>query len=151
MDIVENLRESIRLLKEIEDYNDQLVGENGLISICDQKIDYWEHYLEFEKLVPGQVYRIAREMKRLRILRRKYKNDAELIRVYKANEMKMQNKGSRDILLVQIHKTDTRQKNAKYCYSAYTEEERNCILGIKESEDIDGKGEEEGIGSQDHT
>ena len=33
MDIVENLRESIRLLKEIEDYSDQLNGENGLISI----------------------------------------------------------------------------------------------------------------------
>ena len=151
MDVVENLRESVRLLKEIDEYCDELTGENGLISICDRKIDYWEHYLEFEKLIPAQVYRIAREIKRLRILRRRYKNDAELIRVYKANEMKMQNAGNREILLIQVHKTDSKQKNATYSYSAYTEEERDCILGIKESKDLDEKGNEERNGSQDHT
>ena len=71
-----------------------------------------------------------------------------MIRVYKANEMKMQNKGSRDILMVQIHKTDSKQKNATYSYSAYTEEERDCILGIiKESKDLDEKGNEEEIRS----
>ena len=136
------------MLKEIDEYAEKLHGENGLMSVCDQKIDYWEHYLEFEKLIPGQVYRIAREIKRLRILRRRYKNDAELIKIFKANEMKMGNKDNRDILMVQLRKTDRRQKNAKYCYSAYTEEERDYILGIKESKDRDGKGDKEGIRTQ---
>ena len=131
MEVVNNIEQAIKLLKEIEEYNAELTGEDGLISSCDKKIDYWEHYLEFNQLVPAQVYRIAREIKRQRNLRRRYKNDAELIKLYKDNEAKMQHVDHRDMLMVQLHKTETKQKNAKYSYSAYTEEERNEILGIK--------------------
>lgn len=131
MDVLESIKEAIGLLKGIDEYYDALNGENGYISTCDRKIDYWEHYLEFETLVPAQVYRIAREIKRLRIIRRQYKNDAELIRVYKQNEAKMQNGNHREILLSQLCKTDSKQKNATYSYSAYTEEERDEILGIE--------------------
>lgn len=137
MEILENIKQAINLLKEIEEYNAQLSGEDGLISTCDKKIDYWEHYLEFNDLKTAEVYRIAKEIKNQRIQRRKYKNDAELIKVYKDNEQKMQNAGNREILLVQVCKTDTKQKNAKYSYSAYTEEEKNKILGIKENEKND--------------
>ena len=129
MQVLNNIQQAVDLLKEIEDYNQELTGENGLISSCDKKIDYWEHYLEFEPLRVTEVYRITREIKNQRTLRRKYKNDAELIKVFKDNEAKMQNAANRDILLVQVHKTDTKQKNAKYNYSAYTDEERDRILG----------------------
>lgn len=132
MDVLGNIEQAIKLLEEVEEYYGELLGEGGLISSCDGKIDYWEHYLEFKPLRPKEVYRIAREIKYQRILRRKYKNDAELIKVYKDNESKMQNNGFRKILLSQIYKTDTKQKNAKYGYDAYTYEERNKILGIEE-------------------
>lgn len=131
MDVLDSIKEAIGLLKGIDEYYDALNGENGYISTCDRKIDYWEHYLEFEKLVPAQVYRIAKEIKRLRIIRRQYKNDAELIRLYKQNESKMQNGNHREILLSMLYKTDNKQRNATYSYSAYTEEERNEILGIE--------------------
>ena len=131
MDVINNIEQAVKLLKEVDLYNNELLGESGLISTCDKKIDYWEHYLEIEPLQITQVYNICREVKKQRILRRQYKNEAELIKLYKDNEAKMQNAGFRDILLTQLYKTDTKQKNAKYSYSAYTEEEKNKILGIK--------------------
>ena len=131
MEVVDNIKQAIDLLKEVEEYNQQLNGENGLISVCDQKIDYWEHYIELEHLTISEVWRIAKEIKNQRILRRKYKNDAELIKVFKDNEDKLRNPGYRDILLNQICKTDSKQKNAKYGYNAYTDEERDYILGRK--------------------
>ena len=131
MDVLKNIETAITLLKEVEMYNNELIGDSGLISTCDKKIDYWEHYLEFEPLKPAEVYRICREIKMQRNLRRQYKNEAELIKLFKDNEGKMQHVDNRAILLTQLYKTDTKQKNAKYSYSAYTEEERNEILGIK--------------------
>lgn len=136
MNVLENIEKSISLLKEVELYNDELIGENGLISTCDKKIDFWEHYLELEPLRVTQVYNICREIKNQRNLRRQYKNDAELIKLFKDNEAKMQHVDNRAILLTQLYKTDTKQKNAKYSYSAYTEEEKNKILGIKGDENI---------------
>ena len=131
MEVLNNIEQAVKLLKEVEQYNDELIGEDGLISTCDKKIDFWEHYLELETLRVTQVYNICKEIKNQRNLRRKYKNDAELIKLYKDNEAKMQHVDHRDMLLVQLHKTETKQKNAKYSYSAYTEEEKNRILGIK--------------------
>lgn len=137
MEVLERYKESLKLLKENEEYYQQLTGENGLISICDQKLDYWEHYIEFNKVELKQLYRIYKEMKRLRMLRRKYKNDKELIKIFKDNEQKMQNPSNREILLVQLCKTDNKQQNAKYGYTAYTEEEKNQILGIGENKNDD--------------
>lgn len=134
MEVIDNIKEAVRLLREIEDYNNQLNGEDGLISVCDKKIDYWEHYLELEDLKLTEAYNIVREIKKQRLLRRRYKDDAELIKIYKDNESKMQNPNTRDFLLMQIYKTDSRHKNAKYNYSAYTEEERDSILRPKRKE-----------------
>lgn len=129
MDVTEKLKESFDILKDIDDYNNQLLGENGYISTCDKKIDYWEHYIELNPLKVTESYKILREIKRLRILRRKYKNDAELIKVLNDNSEKLKNINFRSILLTQVHKTKTRQENAKYSYDAYTDEEIKNILG----------------------
>ena len=131
MDVIENLTKAIELLKEIEEYNDQLHEDSGLLSTCDRKIDYWEHYLEFEDLKVTEAYNIIREIKNQRILRRKYKNDSELIKIYRDNQAKLQNKQHRDMLLSLVHKTRNKQINAKYNYDAYTDEERDEILGRK--------------------
>lgn len=134
MEVLENIKQAVELLKEVEDYNNELNGENGFISTCDKKIDYWLHYLELEDLKVTEAYKIIREIKKQRTLRRRYKNDAELIKLFKDNETKLANAQYRDILIAQLCKTDNRHKNLKYCYSAYTEEEKNDILGpAKES------------------
>lgn len=135
MEVLENIKQAIQLSRDNEEYYQQLNGENGLISICDKKIDYWEHYIEFNDLNLKQLYRVYKEIKKLRLERRKYKNDAELIRTFKEHEQKMMNAQNREMLLIQVCKTDGKQKNAKYSYSAYTEEEKNKILGIKEKGD----------------
>lgn len=146
MEVLENLKQSISLLKDIDTYHEQLVGDNGLISTCDKKISYWLHYIELNDLKVTEAYKILKEIKKQRMLRRKYKNDAELIKMYKDHEAKMQNKDSRDILLVQVCKVDTKHKNAKFSYDAYTEEEFNEILYEKKKGLLDKilkKGENE--------
>lgn len=128
MDVTERLKEAVDLLKDIDSYNELLLGENGYISTCDKKIDFWEHYIELNPLKVTESYKILKEIKRLRNLRRKYKNDAELIKVLNDNVGKLQNTTNRSILLTQVYKTKTRQENAKYNYDAYTKEELEEIL-----------------------
>lgn len=139
MNVLENIQQAISLLKEVEEYYTQLNGNDGLISVCDQKIDYWEHYLENEPLKITETYNICREIKKQRQLRRGYKNDAELIKVFKDNEQKMGNAQYRDILMNQIHKTNSKQQGAKYNYSAYDTNEALDILGVKiEKDKVEG-------------
>lgn len=134
MEVLEKIKEAIKLLQDNEEYYQELNGEGGLISVADQKIDYWLHYIEFNKADAKKMCRIHKELKKLRNERRKYKNDAELIKVFKDNEQKLVNTQNREFLLAQVCKTDTKQQNAKYGSTVYTEEEINEILGIKESE-----------------
>ena len=132
MNVQENIKTAIELLDENNEYYKQLIGENGLSSITDQKIDFWLHYIEFnDKIKLMQMYRIIKEIRRLRKERRKYKNDTALLKLFKDNEQKLVNNDHRKILLTQIYKTTNRQENAKYSYAAYSKEEAEKILGIK--------------------
>jgi hypothetical protein len=133
MEVLENIKEAIKLLQDNEEYYQELNGEGGLISVADQKIDYWLHYIEFNSVDAKKMCRVHKELKKLRNERRKYKNDAELIKVFKDNEQKLVNTQNREFLLAQVCKTDAKQQNAKYGSMVYSEEEINEILGIKES------------------
>lgn len=132
MNVLDNIKQAIDLLEQNEEYYD---GLHDLLSKYDRKLDYWMHYIEFNNIKVTETYKIIKEVKRLREERRIIKNDIELIKVYKENESKMQNVSSRKILLTQLCKVDGKQKNAKYNYDAYTKEEVNEILGIKEGTD----------------
>ena len=127
--IVDNIKTAISLLEDNEEYYQTLVGENGLISMADRKIDYWLHFIEFENINLKELWRIYKEIKRLRVERRQYKNAAEVARIFKENEQKMCNLANRKFLLIHICKTENKQRNATYSYNAYTEEERDEILG----------------------
>ena len=126
MSVIENIKKAISLLEENENYYQELFE---LQSQTDKKIDYWLHYIELEKVPVTQSYKIIKELKRLRNLRRQYKNEMALMRVFKDNEQKLCNISNRKILLNQICRTDNKQQNAKYSYDAYTEEEKKEILG----------------------
>lgn len=126
MSVIENIKKAISLLEENENYYQELFE---LQSQTDKKIDYWLHYIELEKVPVTQSYKIIKEIKRLRNLRRQYKNEMALMRVFKDNEQKLCNISNRKILLNQICRTDNKQQNAKYSYDAYTSEEIEKILG----------------------
>lgn len=128
MNVLENIKTAITLLEQNEEYRDEL---NELQSITDRKIDYWLHYIELNPLKTAETYRIVKEIKQLRNQRRIYKNDLELLKIFKDNEVKMCNASNRKILMTQVCKTANKQENAKYSYDAYTEEEANEVLGIK--------------------
>jgi len=127
MDVLKNIKDAIDLLEQNEEYYDGLFEMQSKV---DKKIDYWLHYIEFNNVKVTETYKIIKEIKKLRKERRNLKNDIELIKVFKENEGKMQNTSNRKILLTQICKVDSKQRNAKYNYEAYTKEEANEILGI---------------------
>lgn len=133
MSILDNIKESIRLLEDFDSAFDELSAQ---ISLADRKIDYWLHKIEFETIPVTQAYKILKEMKHQRNLRRRYKNELEILKVFRDNEGKMCNAGNRKILLTQVCKTDNKQQNAKYSYDAYTEEEINEILDIQVKESL---------------
>ena len=70
MSVIENIKKAISLLEENENYYQELFE---LQSQTDKKIDYWLHYIELEKVPVTQSYKIIKEIKRLRNLRRQYK------------------------------------------------------------------------------
>lgn len=126
MNVLDNIKEAIRLLEE----NAEAAAElNAQYSLCDRKIDYWEHLIELEKIPVTEAYKIIKEIKKQRNIRRECKNALELLRVFELNEGKMCNANNRKILLAELCKTANKQANAKYKYDAYTDEELAEIFG----------------------
>ena len=132
MSVLDNIKQALNLLQDNEDDYEKLTDS---LSEMDKKTDYWLHYIEFNNVPVTQTYKIIKEIKSLRQKRRTIKNDLELLKVFRDNEQKMVNAKNREILLNCICKTDNKQRNAKYNYDAYTEEEVNKILGIKEKKE----------------
>ena len=131
MNTLENIRQALNLLQENENRHSKLFDE---LSIADRKIDYWLHYIELNNIPVTQSYKIIKEIKKLREKRRITKDELEIMKVFKDNEQKMVNPKNREILLTCVCKTDDKHRNAKYNYDAYTEDEKNEILGIKKGE-----------------
>lgn len=132
MNVADKIKQAIDLLEQNEQQYGALMD---LQSQMDKKVDFWLHYIELENVKVTEAYKIIKEIKKVRQQRRIYKNDFEILKVFKDNEQKMVNASNRQMLLAQICKTDNKQKNAKYNYEAYTEKEVKEILGIKEEEE----------------
>ena len=128
MSVLENIKQALNLLHENENNYSKLVDA---LSETDKKTDYWLHYIELNNIPVTQSYKIIKEMKRLIEKTRFFKNELEIMKLFKDNEQKMVNSKNREVLLSSVCKTDSKQQNAKYSYDAYTEEEMNEILGIK--------------------
>ena len=127
MDVLENVKEAIRLIDEAENKADELTA---MYSQADRKIDFWLHRIELESIPVTQAYKIIKEIKKQRQIRRQCKNELELLRVFKDHEGKLCNSGNRKMLVNKMYKTENRQKNAKYSYDAYSEEEIKDIFDI---------------------
>lgn len=124
MNIKDKVVEISKLLDELDEYADTLTLEHD-----DNKIIDLLHLIELNKLNTNLCYRVIKEIRNLRINRRRTKDELELLRTYRNEQDRLLNKQNRQFLLADICKLDKIQKSRKYTYRAYTEDEINELLG----------------------
>lgn len=124
MNIVEEVKEIISKLNAIDSYNSSLPQQ---LSIIDKKQQDILHLIESQKISAFEAYRIIKELRKVRIERRKIKNDMELLRVYDENKNKLSSNENRQFLLHEVCKKE-KNLNTEYKYQEYTKEELESII-----------------------
>ena len=124
MNIVEEVKEVISKLNEIDSYNSSLSQQ---LSVIDKKQQDILHLIESQKISAFEAYRIIKELRQVRIERRKIKNDMELLRVYDENKNKLSSNENRQFLLHEVCKKE-KNLNTEYKYQEYTKEELESII-----------------------
>lgn len=124
INIIEELNTAIEILNRIDEYTSTLVDA---LSNYDKMTTDLLHYIENNTLNASQSCKLIREIKRIRLERRKIKNDMELSKVYKDNINKLVNIDNRSMLMSKIHKTE-KQLESEYQNRIYTQEDINNIL-----------------------
>ena len=124
MDIVEEIKNIVDKLNELEKYKEELPQK---LSIQDSKEQDILHLIEDEKFTAFEAYRLLKELKKVRKERRIVKNDCELLQCFSANKNKILNENNRQFLLQDLYNKQ-RNLKAKYKNRQYTEEEFNKIL-----------------------
>ena len=125
MDIVEEVKNIIIKLNELEKYKEELPQK---LSIQDSKEQDILHYIEDDKFGAFESYRILKELKKVRTERRIIKNDYELLQVFSSNKNKILNGSNRQFLMQDLYNKQKSLK-AKYKNRQYTEEQFTKILG----------------------
>lgn len=126
INVKDKIIEVSKMLDELDEYDDSL---SSSLSTVDSKICDLMHLIENNTLKTNQCYRTVRELHKLRLERRKIKNDMDLLQVFKTDKNKLLNIEYRKFLLNAIYKEDKRQNNAKYNYRIYSEEELKELMG----------------------
>lgn len=126
MNVLEELKSAINTLNKVDEYKDGLVDK---LSEQDKKLSDLEHYIEENKLSTNQCYRMIKEIKKQREIRRKIKNDYTILTNYENNINKLINHDNRRLLLEKVYKIN-KSLDTKYKNRIYTEEEINEILGV---------------------
>lgn len=126
MNILDKVIEANKILDEIDEYDKQL---SDLLSTVDSKLCDLYHTIENNKLKTNQCYRIVQEIHKLRLERRKIKNDMGLMAVYNNNRNKLVNYDFRKILLNNLGKENKKLLNSNYNNRKYSEEEIKDLIG----------------------
>ena len=124
MDVIEKITQTINLLNEIDEYNSTLTDK---LSKLDSKEQDLLHYIENNKIHIFWCYRMIKEIKNIRIERRKVKNDMELLFRFNEIKTKIISKENRQFILAEIHKKE-KQLQTVYKNRQYTEEELQKII-----------------------
>lgn len=124
MDVIEEISEIVNRLNKIDEYNSTLADN---LSELDCKQQDLLHYIENTKISVLWVYRIIKELKNVRINRRKVKNDMELLSKFNEQKTKLLSKENRQFMLAEIYKKE-KMLGKKYTNKKYTEEELQKIL-----------------------
>ena len=127
MDIVNELKIVTEKLDMIDKYFDSM-GE--LESNIDMKLSDLYHYIENNSLKTNECYRMIKEIKKQREIRRNLKEDYVLLNKYKNNHQRLNNEANRKMLMVTMYKAK-KDLMKKYKNRVYTEEEIKDILGGK--------------------
>ena len=124
MDIIEEITQAIDTLNKIDDYGSTLTDK---LSVLDSKEQDLLHYIENNKINILWCYRMIKEIKTIRVERRKIKNDMELMSKFNDVKNRLASKDSRVFILTEIHKKD-KQLQTVYKNRQYTEEEMQKII-----------------------
>ena len=124
MNIVEEVKIIIAKLDEIDNYNSSLPQKQ---SVLDEKTQDILHYIENNKISAFGCYRIFKELKKIRIERRKVKEDMDLLRVYDTNKNKILSSNNRKFLIQEICIAE-KKLHTKYNNRQYSEEELKNII-----------------------
>ncbi len=127
MEIFEQIKKISYLLDELDSYEKTIPDMQRNI---DLKISDLYHKLEDMNLNAGKCYRYCKELKAILKERRSFKNNVNLLNVYRDNKLKLNNgMENRKFLLAKIGK-EKNQLSKKYNYRIYSESELNEKIGI---------------------
>lgn len=124
MNIVEEVKEIVAKLDEIDNYNTSLPQK--LKELEERQLDLL-HYIENNKIGAFGCYRIVKELNRIRKERRQVKNDIELLRIYDVNKNKLISLTNRKFLIQDICIAE-KKLPIKYNNRQYTNEELESIV-----------------------
>ena len=125
--IIEELKVVIEKLDKLDSYFNSM---SELESNVDMKLSDLLHYIENNTLKTNECYRIVKEIKKQREIRRVLKNDYALLNVYKNNHQRLNNVKNRKLFLAEMYKTQ-KSLNSKYKNRVLTDEDFIEILGGK--------------------
>lgn len=128
--IKEQVNDAVEILNNLDEYVEMLPAE---LSQADSAICDLLHLIENNKLKTSQCYRVIQELHRIRVERRRIKNDMEISNTYKLHWQKLLNKDNRAMLITELTKKENHLK-VEYNNRIYTEEEIQKLLGEKEEE-----------------
>lgn len=132
LDICEEIKTVCKCLNKIDTYGDNI---SNYLSILDKKLDFWDHIVEFDKLNISHIYRVFKERRRLRRIRRKVKNNQELLFTFNKHRQKLLHPTSVDGISIEIFKSKSYIDKRQYSYAEYTDEELAMILGASFTKD----------------
>lgn len=128
-EILESLKEATKELNKLDSYFDSIPERESNV---DMKLSDLLHYVEFNTLKTNECYRIVREIKKQREIRRVLKNNHQLLTTYKTNLSKLNNESNRKLLLAEMHKKQKIISKSEYKNRIYSDEEIKEILeGVK--------------------
>lgn len=119
------------ILNEIDDYSTGLANK---LSEVDQKIQDLLHYIEYNKINILWSYKYIVELKKLRLERRKIKNDMLIIDVYNKHKSKLPSYENRKFFMTEMYKME-KQLEAPYKNRQYKEGEIEKILEKSDKSD----------------
>ena len=124
MDIIEQVRIIIGQLNSLDNYTSNLVNE---LSMLDEKTSDLLHLIENNKTKASACCKIIKEIREIRIKRRKVKQDLEISRIYNEQKNKLITKENRMFLIQELTKKE-KSLNTEYKNRQYTEEELKELL-----------------------
>ena len=124
MDTIEDLKEIIIKLNEIDNYRESLSEQ---LSIVDEKQQDILHLIEKQKISAFGAYRLLKELKKVREERRKIKNDIETLHSFNDQKSRLLTKENRGILLQTLSNRE-KKLNTEYTNRQYKDGELEAII-----------------------